>query len=318
MKRGSSAKKKRAPEADGPSPAPPRAGRVAIVGRPNVGKSTLMNALVGEPLAITSSHPQTTRDRLSGVLTEGGVQYVFVDTPGIHAPRSKLGVRMNTLAEDAARGADVVLFVTDAALPSPADTKILATVPAAVPVVLVVNKVDTVRPKEKLLPTLEAWAKVREFSAIVPLSARTGDGAERLLAEIERHLPEGDAIFPEEELTDRPLRYFAAEYVREQILRASRAEVPHGVAVVVEEYDESRRVPRIRLVVHVAKESHKAIVLGERGERMRQIATSARARFEALAGRQVHLEIFVRATPGWQDNPRALSDLGYGGDTEET
>ncbi len=308
---GKKAPQKRAPAPEG------RAGRVAIVGRPNVGKSTLLNALVGEPLAITSAQPQTTRDRLQGVLTEGGVQFVFVDTPGVHAAKNRLGVRMNAVAEDAARGADVVVFVTEPISPGAEDTRVLAQVPASVPVGLVVNKVDRVKPKDKLLPILERWGAVRDFAAIVPMSAIRADGAERLLAEIEERLPTGDALFPEEELTDRPLRWFVAEYVRERILHEARAEVPHGVAVVVEEYDESKRVPRIRVVVHVAKESHKGILLGARGERMRTIATAARARFEALAGRQIHLEVFVRATPGWQDSPRALGELGYGDEVEE-
>lgn len=311
---GKKASKKRAPA---PEVRAGRAGRVAIVGRPNVGKSTLLNALVGEPIAITSAQPQTTRDRLQGVLTDGGVQYVFVDTPGVHAAKNRLGVRMNALAEDAARGADVVVFVTEPIAPGTEDTRILAQVPASVPVVLVVNKVDRVKPKDKLLPILEKWGAARDFAAIVPMAAIRGDGAERLLREIEERLPAGDALFPEEELTDRPLRWFVAEFVRERILHETRAEVPHGVAVVVEEYDESKRVPRIRVVVHVAKESHKGILLGERGERMRRIATAARARFEELAGRQIHLEVFVRATPGWQDSPRALGELGYGDEVEE-
>ena len=293
-----------------------RAGTVALVGRPNVGKSTLMNALLGERLTITSQKPQTTRDRIAGILSNDNEQFVFLDTPGIHAARTKLGAHMNALAEEALRDADVVLFVCElGGNPSPEmareDREILDKVPEGKKVVLILNKVDRVKDKGALFPLLEGYAKVRDFAAIVPLSARRTEGAPRILAEVGPLLPEGDFLFPEDELSDRPVRFFVAEYVREQVLRYTRNEVPHGVAVEVESFDEGLRVPRIQVVLHVDRDSHKAIVLGEKGRMMKEIGSGARARVEALLGRQVHLAVHVRTTPGWYESDHKLRELGY-------
>ncbi len=282
-----------------------------------MGKSTLLNALLGEPLAITSHHPQTTRDRLCGVVRGEGVEVVLVDTPGIHGARTRLGTRMNALARGSLDACDAVLLVVElSAKPRPEldreDRAILDGIPTRVPVVLVLNKVDRVKPKELLFPVLESLARARDFAGIFPISAKRGGGVAELGRALQALAPEGEPAFEEDEITDRPLRFFASEYVREQILRATRQEVPHGVAVTVESYDESRRVPRIALVVHVDKESHKPIVLGRKGARMKEIATLARARFEELAGKQVHLEIRVKVTPGWYEDPRLLDELGYG------
>ena len=293
-----------------------RAGRVAIIGRPNVGKSTLLNALLGEPLAITSRHPQTTRDRIAGVMTEGDAQLVFVDTPGVHEARTKLGARMNQEAREGARDADVVVFLTDvSSVPKPGmraeDLRILGTIPEGKPVVLVVNKVDKVKPKSELLPVLEGHAKAREFAAVVPMSALRADGVRDLVAEVAKLLPEGPPLFEDDAISDKPLRFFVAEFVREQILRKTREEVPHGVAVVVEQFDESGRIPKIDLAIHVDKESHKAIVIGAGGSLLKAIGTEARARVERLMGTQVALRTFVRVTPGWYEKDSALRDMGY-------
>jgi GTP-binding protein Era len=293
-----------------------RAGTVALVGRPNVGKSTLLNALLGERLAITSAKPQTTRDRIAGILTKENEQFVFLDTPGVHAAKNKLGTRMNQLAEEAARDADVVVFLVELTSPPKAtlsreDLAVLSKVPADKKVLLVLNKVDRVKKKEELFPVLEAYAKVRDFAAIVPLSARKVDGGERVLAELGPLLPEGDFLYPEDEISDKPVRFFVAEYVREQLLKLTHDEVPHGVAVEVESFDEGLRVPRIQVVVHVDKDSHKGIVLGEKGRLMKEVGSGARARVEALLGRQVHLAVHVRTTPGWYESDAKLNELGY-------
>jgi GTP-binding protein Era len=295
----------------------PRAGRVVLIGRPNVGKSTLLNALVGEPIAIVSHHPQTTRDRLSGIVTEDAIQFVFVDTPGVHQAKNKLGTRMNHEAHDAVAGADVVVFVTDVETEAKprvreADLNILSSLPKSAKVLCVLNKIDRVKPKSLLIGVLEALAKVRDFEAIIPISARKDDGPARVRAEVEKLLPAQPFLFESDEISDRPLRYFIREFVREQILRHVKDEVPHGVAVTVESYNEDLKVPHIKLVVHVDKDSHKGIVLGARGERMKTIAQEARMRFQELAGRKVHMEIFVRTTPKWYERTQALEDLGYG------
>jgi GTP-binding protein Era len=307
------------------APPPPvirRAGRVAIIGRPNVGKSTLLNALLGERLAITSRHPQTTRDRIAGIVTSGDAQLVFVDTPGVHEARTRLGARMNQEAREGARDADVVVFLTDvSSAPKPRmraeDLRILGTIPASMPVILVVNKVDKVKPKSALLPVLEEHAKARDFTAIVPLSALRADGTSGLIAEVAKLIPEGPPLFEDDAISDKPLRFFVAEFVREQILRKTREEVPHGVAVVVEQFDESGRVPKIDLAIHVDKESHKAIVIGAGGSLLKAIGTEARARVERLMGQQVALRTFVRVTPGWYEKDSALRDMGYEPATEE-
>ena len=293
-----------------------RAGTVALVGRPNVGKSTLMNALLGERLTITSGKPQTTRDRIAGILTNDIEQFIFLDTPGIHAARTKLGAHMNALAEESAREADVVVFVCELTQPPKTevareDRAILAKIPEGKKVVLVLNKVDRIKEKAALFPVLEAYGKLRDFEAIVPLSARKADGASRVLGEVGKLLPEGDHPYPDDEISDKPVRFFVAEYVREQVLKYTRDEVPHGVAVEVESFEEGLRVPRIQVVLHVDKDSHKAIVLGEKGSLMKEIGKGARARVEALIGRQVHLAVHVRTTPGWYESDQRLMELGY-------
>lgn len=314
------AKKKRKP-GPGPAPsAPTRAGTLALVGRPNVGKSTLLNALLGERIAITSHHPQTTRDRIAGILTKDGVQFVFLDTPGVHKPRHKLGERMNELAKGAAAESDVAIFVTEPKLrgaeiettPSEEDRAILASIPEGTPTILVVNKVDRVKPKALLFPLLEAWQKERPSAILVPVSALKRDGVATILEQAAAFLPEGEPLYPPDELSDKPVRFFVSELVREQVLKRTRQEVPHGVAVTVESYDDGDQLVRISVTVHVAKESHKGILIGDKGAMLKGIGMEARRRAEALVGKKVHLETFVRATPGWFDDAKQLLDLGYG------
>jgi GTPase len=296
--------------------APPRAGTIALVGRPNVGKSTLLNALLGERIAITSHHPQTTRDRIAGIVARGDSQLVFLDTPGIHRPRHRLGERMNDLAAEAAAGCDVAIFMTDVApqpepKPREDDRAILTTIPAGTPTVIVINKIDRVKPKSLLFPVLEAYGAMREVAAVVPVSALKGDGVERILEEVEKHLPEGPPLYDPDEISDKPVRFFVAEFVREQVLRRTRQEVPHGVAVSVDTFEEGPKATRIAVTVHVAKDSHKGIIIGDGGKMLGAIGKAARERAERLLGRKVHLTTFVRTTPGWFDDPRHLADLGY-------
>jgi len=297
-----------------------RAGTIAIIGRPNVGKSTLLNAVLGSRIAITSHHPETTRDRIAGIVTRENAQLVFLDTPGIHRPRHRLGERMNDLAADAAADADVAIFMTDVTAEPEGkiredDRAVLTTIPAKTPTIVVVNKIDRVKPRAFLFPVLEAYGTLREdVAAIIPVSALKRDGIERILKEAEALLPEGAALYDGEELSDKPIRFFVAEFVREQVLRRTRQEVPHGVAVTVDTFEEGPKLTRIAVTVHVAKDSHKGIIIGDGGKMLGSIGRSARERAEDLLGRKVHLTTFVRATPGWFDDPRRLEELGYGED----
>lgn len=314
--RGRDARRPRRPEPEDRAPA--RAGTVALLGRPNVGKSTLLNALLGERIAITSHQPQTTRDRIAGIVTRDQVQFVFLDTPGIHKSQSKLGDRMNELANAAASDCDVAIFMTDAEAHEgrpvrvrEEDKAILAQIPAGKPTVLVLNKIDRVTPRALLFPVLEAHGSLRDFAAIVPVSALKNDGVDRILAEVEKHLPEGEHLYDPEELSDKPVRFFISEFVREQILKRTRQEVPHGVAVTVESFEEGARLVRIAVTIHVAKDSHKAILIGDRGKMLTEIGSAARRRAEQMLGRQVHLQTWIRATPRWFDDVAQLEDLGY-------
>ncbi len=285
-----------------------RVGTVALVGRPNVGKSTLLNVVLGEKIAIVSPHPQTTRQRLLGVYNEEGVQIVFVDTPGMHKPRHRLGVRMQNEAIEAVREADVVLFVADAR--GEPDAELLREVPKGA--VCALNKIDLVQPKERLFPRLEAWAAAHDFGAIIPISAKTKSGVKQLLGELRERLPEGEALFDTETLTDKPIRFLVAEFVREQVLARTRQEVPHGIAVTIDRYEEDpKRGPKIAVTVHVAKESHKKIVVGRGGAALKAVGIAARKKIERLLGTRAHLSIWVRVTPNWVDDPKALGDLGF-------
>jgi GTPase len=290
---------------------PTRAGTVAIVGRANVGKSTLLNQMIGVPLAITSSKPQTTRDRILGIRTGDNAQIVFVDTPGMHAAKTKLGTRMNREARDAARDADVILLLTDSLKPTDEDETIAKELPKQV--ILVLNKIDRITDKTSLFDALTAHAAVRDYLAIVPISAKSGNGVDRVLAEVRSVLPEGEMGFDEETLTDRPTRFFVAEYVREQVLKKTREEVPHGVAVMIERFDEplKNKVATIEAAIHVDRESHKRIVVGKGGLMLKEIGIASRRRIESLLGYKVHLKLWVRVTPGWYRTDAGLKQMGY-------
>jgi len=306
---------------------PKRAGTVALIGRTNVGKSTLLNAALAMPLAIVSRKPQTTRDRLLGVVRHGGAEIGLLDTPGLHRHRTRLGKEMNRAARSAAAEADVVVFV--AALPArprgelephPADLRLLGHQPADQPVVLVINKIDLLKDKRHLLPLIAAFAEHREISAVVPISALRDDGISRVLDEVAKLLPAGAPLHGEDDITNRPMRYFAAEYVREAILATTGQEVPHAVAVTVDEFSEAPDggLVDIAVTIHVEAAGQKRIIIGQGGKLLKRIGTSARARIEELLGRQVHLKIWVRVTKQWRDKPDKLADFGLLDPTDGT
>lgn len=299
-----------------------RSGTIAIVGRSNVGKSTFLNRVLGERLAIVSPLPQTTRDNVLGVVRRDDAELAFLDTPGLHRPRSELGRRMNVAAREAARSADAVLFMTDVSAlakskkPGTAsereqDVELLKTLADDVPVLLAVNKVDALRDKSRLLPLLVEYEKLRDFSALVPISVERDDGVERVLDALARLLPEGDARFEADEITDRPTRFFASEYVREQVLLALRGEIPHAVAVSIDEFSEAPRAVSVKATIHVEKVGQRKIMVGSGGAQIKAIRVAAQKRIAELVGRKVHLELFVRVTPRWKEVPRMLAELGY-------
>jgi GTPase len=300
-----------------------RFGTVAIVGRSNVGKSTLLNALLGEPLAAVSPRPQTTRDSLLGVLNRRDAQIAFVDTPGFHRPRTELGRRMNAAAREAARGADLVVLMTDiAALQASRreaakhpvleeDSQLLLGLPAESAVLVVINKIDLLKDKARLLPMMAALKELRESVQCVPVSALTDDGVGLVVDAIAELLPEGPAAYDPSTLTDRSTKFFVKEYIREQTLLSTRSEVPHAVAVSVEKFVEGRHAVVIKATIHVEKAGQRIILIGKGGSKIKEIGTFSRKRIEALVGRKVHLELFVRVTPRWKDVPRQLAELGY-------
>jgi GTP-binding protein Era len=289
-----------------------RCGHVSIVGRPSVGKSTLVNALVGERISITSRKPQTTRHRIVGVLTEPGVQYVFVDTPGFQTRHaSPLNARLNRAVREALADVDIVVWMVDAARLTDADRRVLALVPAERPVIAALNKVDIVADKRALLPRIAEVAALRDFAAIVPIAAERGTGLADLKAEIAKALPEGPPLYGEDELTDRDERFLAAEYVREQIFRRLGDEVPYATTVGIESFEHEGDARRIGVVVWVDKPGQRGILLGHGGETMKAIASEARRSMLKLFGGRVHLEVWVRVKKGWADDDATLARLGY-------
>jgi GTP-binding protein Era len=299
-----------------------RTGQVAIVGRANVGKSTLLNALIGEKVSITSRKPQTTRQRVLGVLTrqaaEASEQFIFVDTPGLH-PRQKslLARRMNQAAVSALREVDAVLLVIEARGWTAADAALLPLLPApasgqASRVVLAINKTDLLADRNALLPLIADSARRYPFAAIVPVSAERGRQLEPLLAELAKLLPEGEPLFDAEHYTDRPLRFLAAELIREKAFRLLGDELPYGIAVAIERWDEPERAAvSIIATLLVERDSHKAIVIGAGGAKLREIGRLARADIERLLDRPVFLQTHVRVRKGWTDSARDLKSLGY-------
>ena len=293
-----------------------KTGTVTIVGRPNVGKSTLLNALLKEKIAIISDKPQTTRTRILGVVHLADAQIVLLDTPGLHQAKDRLNQRMVRTAVETMREADLLYVMVEAtAAPGPGDRFVIEQVREAIsaggrPAFLLINKVDLVS-KPRVLPLIESYRTMMDWNEVVPLSAQTGLNVDRLLELTVKALPEGDPVYGEDVVTDQSMRTLAAEIIREKILQKTREEVPYSVAVEIDRFVEEGKLARIAATVLVEKESQKAIVIGKRGERLKVIGTYARIEMERLFGLKVFLELWVKVRPAWRQDELMLTELGY-------
>ncbi len=289
-----------------------KAGFAAILGRPNAGKSTLVNRLVGQKVAIVSPKPQTTRNRIQGIVNRGDAQIVLIDTPGIHKPENELGRQMMNEVRQALESLDVLLLIVDAKAEfGGGDRYALELVKRAkAPAILLLNKVDAMA-KERLLPLTERYSKEHEFTEIIPISALTGDGLDIVLNEIVKRLPENPPYFPPGQHTDQPERFLAAEIVREKAIVASRQEVPYAIAVLVDSFEESEKLIRIRATIYVEREGQKAILIGKGGAMMKKIGTEARLELEQLLGTKIFLELYVKVQEDWRDRPALVKQLDW-------
>jgi GTP-binding protein Era len=294
-----------------------RCGLIAIVGKPNVGKSTLLNALVGQKISITSRKAQTTRHRITGIRTAGATQFVFVDTPGF---QTRHGTALNRSLNKAVTGAvsdvDVVLFLVEAGHFTPADAKVLQLLKPGIPVILLANKLDTVKHRAELAPWLQEVAKRHEFAEIVPMAAKNARDIERLFPILAKYLPEQAWWYGEDELTDRSERFLAGETVREKLFRLTGEELPYTSTVVIDKFDEEpspkyNRLVRIAATIIVERDGHKAIVIGDKGERLKRIGTEARQELEKLMDCKVFLELWVKVRSGWADDEARVRSFGY-------
>jgi len=289
-----------------------KSGTIAIVGRPNVGKSTLLNHLIGEKISIVSRKAQTTRHRIMGILTRPDAQFVFVDTPGFQTKHTNaLNRAMNRGVTQALSDVDVVIFVLDADHFDDRDKAVVKLLPPDRPVVLAVNKIDQLKDKAKLLPLIETLAKAYPFSAIVPVSAAKGSQLDALLSEVRKHLPNDELLYAEDEITDKSERFLASEYIREKLFRLIGDELPYAATVEVEKFELDGALRRISAAIVVDRQAHKGIVIGKGGETLKRIATEARQDMERLFDGKVFLEIFVKVKSGWADDERLLKSLGY-------
>ena len=294
-----------------------RSGYVAIIGRPNVGKSTLINRILGQKLCITSRRPQTTRHRILGIKTSEQGQFIYVDTPGMHSDGKRAMNRyMNRAAASSIDDVDVILFVVEGLKWTDEDKRVLKRLQqgARAPVILVLNKADKLQDKAALLPQIEELAAQYEFAAVVPVSARKGMNTDLLEQEIAKLMPEGEMIFDEDQLTDRSSRFLAAEIVREKLFRYLGQELPYSLTVEVEQFEEEEGMYRIGAVVYVERGGQKSIVIGKKGEQLKLIGKDARLEMEQLFGCKVFLQIWVKVREGWSDNERMLKNLGYNDD----
>jgi GTP-binding protein Era len=287
-------------------------GFIAIVGRPNVGKSTLLNRIVGQKISITSRKPQTTRHRITGIYTSKDVQYIFVDTPGFQLQhKNALNRAMNRSVTNVLSEVDVVVLVIEALRFGPADKQVVELLPKNRPVILAVNKIDRAKDKSLLLPFLEKMAQTFPFAEIVPVSASNGTQVNELLKAIRAYLPENPPIYEEDEITDRSERFLAAEIVREKVFRYLGEEVPYSVSVEIEKFVQEGNLRKIYASIIVDKDSQKAIIIGKKGEKLKTISTLARQEMEKLFGSKVYLEVWVKVKSGWADDERAVKSLGY-------
>jgi len=298
---------------------PFRSGFVCILGRPNAGKSTLLNALVGEKLAIISPKPQTTRNRIQGVIHvpkrrgKDGGQIVLIDTPGVHKPDSSLGRKMMVEVREALEGCDLVLVILDVTQKlDPRDQFALDLVKQSkAKAFLILNKVDLIREKSKLLPLIEEYRKLYDFAEVIPISALKRKGLDDLLKLILAALPAGPAYFPEDEITDQPARFMAAEIIREQVLLNTSEEIPYATTVIVDSFEEGKRLTRIAATIYCEREGQKGILVGKGGQMLKKIGTSARLQMERMLGTKVFLELYVKAEPGWRDSRQFVEELDW-------
>lgn len=289
-----------------------RCGTIGIAGRPNTGKSSLLNRLVGEKVSIVSDKPQTTRHLVTGILTRPDCQYVFVDAPGQQtSAKNTLHRRLNRRATEAARDADVALFVVEALRFTPQDRAALERIPKEQRVIAAVNKIDLVKSASTLIPYLDRLARTRDFAAIVPVSAKTGKNVPALLDALRAALPEAEAMYPPDQLTDRDERFFAAELLREKIYEEMGQELPYRCEVVIDSFKEDGQLRRIEATILVERESQKPILLGAGGERLKRMASAARKDMEKLFGGKVYLGTWVKVRKAWTDDARVLRQLGY-------
>lgn len=289
-----------------------KTGFISIVGRPNVGKSTLLNAILGEKVAIVSSKPQTTRNRITGIHTVGENQFVFLDTPGVHSPKTKLGSYMMKSVRSSIVSSDAVVFIVEAGYPAGEIEKgiIQKIKKSGLPCVIVINKIDLVN-RERLAETIAEYSTLHNFDAYVPVSAAKGKNIEIVLEECEKFLYESEWMFPDDIVTDQPERQIAAEIVREKLLRMLSDEIPHGTAVVIEEFKDEGKIIKIRAEIFCERQSHKGIILGKGGEMLKKIGTYAREDMEEFFGVQVYLNLWVKVKEKWRDSDSNLSNFGF-------
>ncbi len=289
-----------------------RCGYIAIVGRPNVGKSTLMNALIGAKVSITSRKAQTTRHRITGIQTTEDAQFVYVDTPGFQTRHSNaLNKTLNRTVTNTLTASDVILFIIEAGTFGAADQQVLDLIPANVPCILVINKSDRVKDKAKLLPFAQQIAAKRDFSAVVPVSAKLRFQLDNLQREIRKYLPENAPIFGADDITDRSEKFLAAEIVREKVFRFVGDELPYTSTVLIEKFEQEGDLRRIFVAILVERDTHKSMVIGQKGARLKDISTQARLDMEKLFGGPVYLEVWVKVKSGWADNEAGLRAYGY-------
>lgn len=289
-----------------------KSGFVSIIGRPNVGKSTLLNKLIGQKIAIMSPKPQTTRLNVLGILHEDDMQIIFTDTPGIHTPSTKLGEFMVNSATSAMRSADVILFLVEP-IPSVGKTemKILENLKdCGIPVILIINKIDTVK-KEKLLSIIAAYTNEFSFDAVIPLSAKTSDGTKLLLEELRKYIPEGPMFYPEDMVTDQPMRQIAAELIREKLLFALDKEIPHGIAIEIFSMKEKKNLVEIEANIFCEKQSHKSIIIGKGGNVLKEVGSLARADIEDMVEKKVLLKLWVKVKDGWRNSNYLIKNFGF-------
>jgi GTP-binding protein Era len=293
-----------------------RCGFVALVGRPNVGKSTILNRLVGQKVSITSQRPQTTRHRILGIKTDQQAQIVFVDTPGLHARQTRAMNRyLNRAAVDSLRDVDVVIFVVEGTRWQEDDDWVLEKLSQLTcPVILAINKIDRVADKTDLLPQLEVLSGKREFAELIPICAKKGDHLQQLECAVRDRLPESPPCYSEDQVTDRSERFLAAELVREKLFRKLGEEIPYGLTVEIERFRTEKKTLHIYALIWVEKESHKPIVIGNKGERLKEVGREAREDMQRVFGRKVFLQLWVKVKEGWADDERALRSLGYNED----